>query len=88
MKFLLDTHSLIWFFSGHPNLSDTARKLIEDIEQQKLICWVYNCVSFFFDYVTFHHLYYHIWLKSIFPLKSNLVNYFSFKSDIMLKLIM
>ncbi|MBE9231276.1 type II toxin-antitoxin system VapC family toxin [Cuspidothrix issatschenkoi LEGE 03284] len=37
MKFLLDTHSLIWFFSGHPNLSDTARKLIEDIEQQKLI---------------------------------------------------
>lgn len=22
MKFLLDTHSLIWFFSGYPNLRD------------------------------------------------------------------
>jgi PIN domain nuclease of toxin-antitoxin system len=37
MKLLLDTHSLIWFFSGHPNLSDVARQLMEDSSNQKLI---------------------------------------------------
>lgn len=37
MKLLLDTHSLIWFFSGHSNLSDTARQLMEDVSYQKLI---------------------------------------------------
>jgi PIN domain nuclease of toxin-antitoxin system len=37
MKLLLDTHSLIWFFSGHPNLSDTVRQLMEDTTQEKLI---------------------------------------------------
>jgi PIN domain nuclease of toxin-antitoxin system len=37
MRLLLDTHSLIWFFSGHPNLSATARQLMEDTTQQKLI---------------------------------------------------
>lgn len=37
MKFLLDTHSLIWFFSGHPNLSNTAHTLMEDVNHQKLI---------------------------------------------------
>jgi PIN domain nuclease of toxin-antitoxin system len=40
MTLLLDTHSLIWFFSGHPKISDTARKLIEDVEQKKLISLV------------------------------------------------
>lgn len=37
MKLLLDTHSLIWFFSGNPMLSDTARKLMENINYKKLI---------------------------------------------------
>jgi PIN domain nuclease of toxin-antitoxin system len=37
MKLLLDTHSLIWFFSGHPNLSDVVRQLMEDAGNQKLI---------------------------------------------------
>ena len=37
MRLLLDTHSLIWFFSGHPKLSATARQLMEDTTQQKLI---------------------------------------------------
>lgn len=30
MKFLLDTHSLIWFLDGNPRLSAHARQLIED----------------------------------------------------------
>ncbi len=37
MKLLLDTHSLILFFSGHINLSNTVRELIEDTQHQKLI---------------------------------------------------
>lgn len=37
MKILLDTHSLIWFFSGHQSLSHTARQLMENIEHQKFI---------------------------------------------------
>ncbi|NET56282.1 MAG: type II toxin-antitoxin system VapC family toxin [Symploca sp. SIO2E6] len=37
MKFLLDTHTLIWFFSGNPNLSNTVREIIEDTNNQKLI---------------------------------------------------
>lgn len=37
MKLLLDTHSLIWFFSGHPNLIDVAHQLMEDSSNQKLI---------------------------------------------------
>ncbi len=37
MKVLLDTHSLIWFFSGHPNLSNRVSQLMEDINHQKLI---------------------------------------------------
>jgi PIN domain nuclease of toxin-antitoxin system len=37
MQLLLDTHSLIWFFSGHPNLSDRSRQLMEDTTYQKLI---------------------------------------------------
>jgi PIN domain nuclease of toxin-antitoxin system len=35
MKLLLDTHSLIWFFSGHPSLSDVARQFMEDASNQK-----------------------------------------------------
>lgn len=37
MRLLLDTHSLIWFFSGNPKLSNTAKELMEDINYQKLI---------------------------------------------------
>ncbi len=37
MKLLLDTHSLIWFFSGDPKLSNTARIYMEDVKDQKLI---------------------------------------------------
>ncbi len=40
MKLLLDTHSLIWFFSGNSKLSETARMLMEDINHQKLISLV------------------------------------------------
>lgn len=28
MRFLLDTHSLLWWAANHPSLSDSARKLI------------------------------------------------------------
>lgn len=37
MKFLLDTHALIWFFSGNANLSNTVRELMEDTNHQKFI---------------------------------------------------
>ena len=37
MKYLLDTHALIWFFSGNVHLSNTVRELMEDINNQKLI---------------------------------------------------
>ncbi len=37
MKLLLDTHSLIWFFSGEPKLSNTARIYIEEVKHQKFI---------------------------------------------------
>lgn len=37
MRYLLDTHSLIWFFSGNPNLSDNVRDLMENIKHKKLI---------------------------------------------------
>jgi len=37
MKFLLDTHALIWFFAGNYNLSNTVRELMEDTNHQKLI---------------------------------------------------
>ncbi|MCW5851760.1 MAG: type II toxin-antitoxin system VapC family toxin [Anaerolineae bacterium] len=30
MKFLLDTHSFIWFVEGNPALSENARQLIEE----------------------------------------------------------
>lgn len=37
MKFILDTHALIWFFSGNSNLSNTGRELMEDPNHEKLI---------------------------------------------------
>lgn len=37
MKFLLDTHSFIWFFSGDSQLSNTAQIYIEDVEHEKII---------------------------------------------------
>lgn len=37
MRFLLDTHSLLWFFSGNLQLSDRVRHIMEDTTHQKLI---------------------------------------------------
>ena len=37
MQVLLDTHALIWFFSGNEKLNGTARNLIEDINNIKYI---------------------------------------------------
>ena len=36
-RFLLDTHSLIWFFSGDAQLSFKSRKIIDDEENTKFI---------------------------------------------------
>lgn len=37
MDLLLDTHVFIWFFNGDNNLSNTAKKLIEDPSNN---CWL------------------------------------------------
>lgn len=37
MKILLDTHTLLWFYLGDPQLSATARNLIDDPANTKLI---------------------------------------------------
>ncbi|MBW4488332.1 MAG: type II toxin-antitoxin system VapC family toxin [Trichocoleus desertorum ATA4-8-CV12] len=37
MKFLLDTHTFLWFIEGHPNLSDVARDVIEDPGNQRFL---------------------------------------------------
>lgn len=37
MRMLLDTHALLWFYLGGPQLSGTARSLIEDPAHTKLI---------------------------------------------------
>jgi PIN domain nuclease of toxin-antitoxin system len=37
VRLLLDTHSFLWFISGHANLSSTARSLIEDATNQPLL---------------------------------------------------
>jgi PIN domain nuclease of toxin-antitoxin system len=37
MRLLLDTHAFLWFIQGSQNLSETARNLIEDQENQKLL---------------------------------------------------
>jgi PIN domain nuclease of toxin-antitoxin system len=40
---LIDTHALLWFLQGNPSLSATAKALIEDPTNQKLVsiasCW-------------------------------------------------
>jgi PIN domain nuclease of toxin-antitoxin system len=37
MNLLLDTHSFLWFIAGSPNLSDAARRLIEDATNQPFL---------------------------------------------------
>lgn len=37
MRLLLDTHTFIWFFAGDANLSNNARTLIEDENNEKLL---------------------------------------------------
>ncbi len=37
MKYLLDTHSLIWFLTGDAQLSNRARQLIEAEENELLV---------------------------------------------------
>jgi len=37
MRLLLDTHSFLWFIGGNPNLSTTARMLIEDASNQPFL---------------------------------------------------
>src|SRR5262245_34530776 len=37
MKLLLDTHSFLWFIDGSLRLSATARQLIEDPANQRLV---------------------------------------------------
>ena len=37
MKFLLDTHTFLWFISGNSKLSKPARRCIEDMTNER---WV------------------------------------------------
>ncbi len=37
MRFLLDTHTLLWCFNGSPSLSPRARGLIEDGRNEMLV---------------------------------------------------
>lgn len=37
MRLLLDTHTFIWFLNGDSNLSTTARELMEDQENERLL---------------------------------------------------
>lgn len=37
MKLLLDTHTLLWFIAGSSSLSDAARTLIENTENEKFV---------------------------------------------------
>ena len=37
MKLLLDTHTFLWFIGGNPELSSYARKLIENLENERLL---------------------------------------------------
>ena len=43
MNLLLDTHALLWFLGDDPNLSATAKALIQDPANHKLVsvasCW-------------------------------------------------
>lgn len=40
MKLLLDTHTFIWFIEGNPLLSERAKSLIEDVENERLLSMV------------------------------------------------
>lgn len=37
MRFLLDTHTLLWSFNGSPSLSSRARAIIEDGRNEMLV---------------------------------------------------
>jgi PIN domain nuclease of toxin-antitoxin system len=37
MKLLLDTHTLLWLSLDDPQLSDTARELIADLDNELLL---------------------------------------------------
>jgi PIN domain nuclease of toxin-antitoxin system len=37
MKLLLDTHTLLWFIGGEPELSGAARTLIEDPKNERFV---------------------------------------------------
>ena len=37
MKYLLDTHTLLWFLTGDERLSDRARRLIDDSSNEKFL---------------------------------------------------
>ena len=37
MNLLLDTHTLLWFLSGHASLSAYARSAIEDVSNEKFV---------------------------------------------------
>lgn len=37
MKLLLDTHILLWYLEGHPNLPDVQRLMIEDRRNQVFV---------------------------------------------------
>ncbi len=37
MRLLLDTHTFLWFIAGSLNLSETARNLIQEQENQKFL---------------------------------------------------
>ena len=37
MRYLLDTHTLIWFFDDSPNLPDSVAAIIENIGVQKFV---------------------------------------------------
>ncbi len=37
MKYILDTHTLIWFLEGNDNLSKAARSIVEETETQKYV---------------------------------------------------
>jgi PIN domain nuclease of toxin-antitoxin system len=37
MNLLLDTHAFLWFIIGSPQLSGTARALIEDVTNEKFL---------------------------------------------------
>jgi PIN domain nuclease of toxin-antitoxin system len=37
MKYLVDTHALLWFFNGDKQLSQTAKQILSDKKYQKFV---------------------------------------------------